>query len=95
MLFSGGKFEFRKGQDLVLKAFSVLSKKHPDMVLLTAWHNPWRASMETMRESPHIRFELSGRVGLSLRWMNSSPASNTPTSTALRRKRAARRPHKT
>jgi glycosyltransferase involved in cell wall biosynthesis len=61
VLFSGGKFEYRKGQDLVLKAFSVLSKKHPDMVLLTAWHNPWRASMETMRQSPHIRFEMSGR----------------------------------
>ncbi|MGA2747970.1 MAG: glycosyltransferase [Verrucomicrobiota bacterium] len=61
VLFSGGKFELRKGQDLVLKAFSVLSKKHPDMMLLTAWHNPWRASMETMRESPHIRFEVSGR----------------------------------
>jgi glycosyltransferase involved in cell wall biosynthesis len=31
------------------------------MVLLTAWHNPWPASMETMRASPHIRFEMSGR----------------------------------
>ena len=61
VLFSGGKFELRKGQDLVLKAFSVLSKKHPDMVLMTAWHNPWPASMETMRASPHIRFEVSGR----------------------------------
>ena len=60
VLFSGGKFELRKGQDLVLKAFSILSQKHPDMVLLTAWHNPWPASMETMRASPHIRFELSG-----------------------------------
>jgi glycosyltransferase involved in cell wall biosynthesis len=61
VLFSGGKFELRKGQDLVLKAFSILSRKYPDMLLLTAWHNPWRASMETMRDSPHIRFELSGR----------------------------------
>ncbi len=61
VLFSGGKFELRKGQDLVLKAFSILANKLPDMVLLTAWHNPWPASMETMRASPHIRFELSGR----------------------------------
>jgi len=61
VLLSGGKFELRKGQDLVLKAFSVLSRKYPHMVLLTAWHNPWPASMETMRASPHIRFELSGR----------------------------------
>jgi glycosyltransferase involved in cell wall biosynthesis/Flp pilus assembly protein TadD len=61
VLFSGGKFELRKGQDLVLKAFSILSLKFPDMVLLTAWHNPWPASMETMRASTHIRFEVSGR----------------------------------
>ena len=61
VLFSGGKFELRKGQDLVLKAFAALSQKHADMVLLTAWHNPWPATMETMRASPHIRFELSGR----------------------------------
>jgi tetratricopeptide (TPR) repeat protein/glycosyltransferase involved in cell wall biosynthesis len=64
VLFSGGKFELRKGQDLVLRAFAVLCKKYPDMVLLTAWHNPWPASMETMRASPHIRFELSGRSRL-------------------------------
>ena len=61
VLFSGGKFELRKGQDLVLKAFSILSQNHPDMMLLTAWHNPWPATLETMRASPHIRFELSGR----------------------------------
>jgi Tfp pilus assembly protein PilF/glycosyltransferase involved in cell wall biosynthesis len=60
VIFSGGKFEFRKGQDLVLKAFSVLSRKHPDMVLLTAWHNGWPASMDTMRSSPHIRCEWPG-----------------------------------
>jgi glycosyltransferase involved in cell wall biosynthesis len=61
VLFSGGKFELRKGQDLVLKAFAILSQRHPDMTLLTAWHNPWPATMETMKASPHIRFELSGR----------------------------------
>jgi tetratricopeptide (TPR) repeat protein/glycosyltransferase involved in cell wall biosynthesis len=61
ILFSGGKFELRKGQDLALKAFALFSRKHPDAILLTAWHNPWPATMETMRVSPHIRFELSGR----------------------------------
>lgn len=60
VLFSGGKFELRKGQDLVLKAFSVLSRKYPDLVLMTAWHNQWPSSMETMKASPHIRFEASG-----------------------------------
>jgi glycosyltransferase involved in cell wall biosynthesis len=57
VLFSGGKFELRKGQDLVLKAFSILSRKYPDMVLATAWHNVWPETMKSMRASPHIRFE--------------------------------------
>jgi len=60
VLFSGGKFELRKGQDLVLKAFSILGPKYPDLMLMTAWHNPWPSSMETMKASPHIRFERSG-----------------------------------
>ena len=60
VLFSGGKFELRKGQDLVLKAFAALSGKYPDLRLVTAWHNPWPDSMKTMAASPHIRFETAG-----------------------------------
>jgi glycosyltransferase involved in cell wall biosynthesis len=40
-IYSGGKIEFRKGQDLVLLAFREFSKRHPDAVLVTAWHSPW------------------------------------------------------
>jgi glycosyltransferase involved in cell wall biosynthesis len=40
-IFSGGKIEYRKGQDLVLLAFREFSKKHDDAVLVTAWHSPW------------------------------------------------------
>jgi len=39
VVFSGGKFEFRKGQDLVIRAFKVLSERHRDVVLIAAWHN--------------------------------------------------------
>jgi len=60
VLFSGGKFELRKGQDLVLRAFRVLSRKYPDMALVTAWHNFWPQSLQTMAASPHIKFELRG-----------------------------------
>ncbi len=60
VLFSGGKFELRKGQDLVLAAFRVLSRKFPDMILVTAWHNLWPQSLQTMAASPHIKFELRG-----------------------------------
>jgi glycosyltransferase involved in cell wall biosynthesis len=40
-IFSGGKVEFRKGQDLVLLAFKEFSAKHKDCVLVTAWHSLW------------------------------------------------------
>jgi glycosyltransferase involved in cell wall biosynthesis len=40
-IFSGGKIEYRKGQDLVLLAFREFSKKHDDAILVTAWHSPW------------------------------------------------------
>jgi glycosyltransferase involved in cell wall biosynthesis len=40
-IFSGGKVELRKGQDLVLRAFSQFSRRHSDAVLVTAWHSPW------------------------------------------------------
>jgi glycosyltransferase involved in cell wall biosynthesis len=57
VIFSGGKFELRKGQDLVLKAFRLLQDKYPDMLLLTCWYNIWPESMRLMASSPHIRFE--------------------------------------
>ena len=33
--------ESRKGQDLVLLAFREFSNRHPNAVLVTAWHSPW------------------------------------------------------
>jgi glycosyltransferase involved in cell wall biosynthesis len=43
-IFSGGKLEFRKAQDLVLVAFRFFSQRHPDALLVTAWHSPWSVS---------------------------------------------------
>ncbi|HEV8257581.1 MAG TPA: glycosyltransferase family 4 protein [Casimicrobiaceae bacterium] len=40
-IFSGGKVEPRKGQDLVLRAFKEFSKRRDNAVLVTAWHSPW------------------------------------------------------
>jgi glycosyltransferase involved in cell wall biosynthesis len=56
VVFSGGKFELRKGQDLVIAAFKVLQERHDDVLLVTSWFNQWPASMRTMRASPYIRF---------------------------------------
>ncbi len=58
VIFSGGKFELRKGQDLVLKAYQILQDKYPDVWLVNCWVNIWPESMQLMAHSPHIRFEM-------------------------------------
>ena len=40
-IFSGGKFEYRKGQDLVITAFKEFSQAHPEAHLVCSWFNPW------------------------------------------------------
>jgi glycosyltransferase involved in cell wall biosynthesis len=39
-IFTGGKVEFRKAQDLVLLAFKRFAERHDDAVLVTAWQSP-------------------------------------------------------
>lgn len=52
VVFSGGKLEFRKGQDIVLAAFRAFRQRHPDALLVTAWQNAWPEVGMTMAESP-------------------------------------------
>jgi glycosyltransferase involved in cell wall biosynthesis len=40
-IFSPGKIEYRKGQDLVILAFKRFAERHADAILVTAWHSPW------------------------------------------------------
>jgi glycosyltransferase involved in cell wall biosynthesis len=52
VIFSGGKLEYRKGQDLVIKAFSIFAKKNQDAVLVTAWRSPWERELaQTVNQS--------------------------------------------
>ena len=51
VVFSGGKFEFRKGQDYVIAAMKNFMRNHGDVVLLSAWHNPWPQTMASMKKS--------------------------------------------
>ncbi|TKC85979.1 glycosyltransferase family 4 protein [Trinickia terrae] len=44
-IFSGGKIEHRKGQDVTLLAFREFSRRHEDAVLVTAWHSLWPQSV--------------------------------------------------
>lgn len=56
VVFSGGKFELRKGQDIVIRAIKVLQDRHRDVLLVNGWHNAWAFSMNTMVSSPLIRY---------------------------------------
>ena len=59
IVFSGGKFEFRKGQDLVIAAMRVFMQRHHDAYLACSWINQWPFSLATMGQSPHIAFRSS------------------------------------
>lgn len=53
VVFSGGKLELRKGQDLVAAAFRIFHERHPDSILLTNWHNAWPETFSNLTLSPH------------------------------------------
>ena len=68
-IFSGGKLEYRKGQDLVVAAFKRFHQKHPDSLLVTAWHNPWPKAARSISASPHVEtmpgVSKSGKLDVS------------------------------
>lgn len=55
VVFSGGKFEHRKAQDLVVAAFKAFHSRHADALLLASWHSPWPAKATTMSQSTHVK----------------------------------------
>ena len=80
LVFSGGKLEFRKGQDLVVKAFSRFVEIYPDAVLVTAWHSPWQNLAQELDHSgitTPIVYDPNGRVNVS-DWLiqNGIPSQN-------------------
>jgi glycosyltransferase involved in cell wall biosynthesis len=68
VLFSGGKLEYRKGQDLVLAAFRVFQKRHPEALLLAAWQGPHAEDARAFEPTGHVRGipERNGVGGLRL-----------------------------
>jgi glycosyltransferase involved in cell wall biosynthesis len=50
-VFSGGKYEFRKAQDIVISSMKVFMDQRKDVVLVTSWNNPWPETMKTMDQS--------------------------------------------
>ena len=65
VVFSGGKLEPRKGQDLVLAAFRRFHETHPDALLITTWQNDWPQLAKQIVASPHVDGEPEER-GASL-----------------------------
>jgi len=60
VIFSGGKMELRKGQDLVISAIKIIQEKYSDILLVNLWFNLWTPSLDTMNISPYIHFEMPG-----------------------------------
>jgi glycosyltransferase involved in cell wall biosynthesis len=55
VIFSGGKLEFRKGQDIVVAAFRAFRERHPEALLVTAWHSPWTQLATDLDRAGHVR----------------------------------------
>jgi glycosyltransferase involved in cell wall biosynthesis len=51
LVFSGGKLERRKGQDIVLAAFRKFVERRPDALLVACWHSPWPQLARTVDRS--------------------------------------------
>jgi len=56
LIFSGGKLEFKKGQDLVMLAFKAFHARHPDSALVVAWQSIW----------PRLGDGFQGRLGAAI-----------------------------
>ncbi len=54
VVFSGGKLEYRKGQDLVLRGFRRFARRHPEALLVTAWGSPWPQLARMMPPDPRL-----------------------------------------
>ncbi len=65
-VFSGGKFEYRKGQDLVIAAFREFAKTEPSAHLVCAWFNPWPQLIYSMWNSQHVVFNVEGKTQMEV-----------------------------
>ena len=69
VIFSGGKLEYRKGQDIVVEAFRRFHERHPESLLLAAWYNPWPVLVAGIARSRRVQsspvVDSRGRVHLS------------------------------
>ena len=65
LIFSAGNLELRKGQDIVLTAFRIFAERHPEALLVTAWHSPWpevARNMELSRLVTPVPMTADGKL---------------------------------
>lgn len=64
-IFTGGKLEFRKGQDIVIEAFRRFREttEGKDAKLVTAWDNPWPQTMDGIWLSGYVKGVPSVKQG--------------------------------
>jgi glycosyltransferase involved in cell wall biosynthesis len=70
-IYSGGKLEFRKGQDITLEAFKKFHQKYPDSELIVAWDSPWPILAMSMARSKYVKapaLDLNQKYNLE-KWM--------------------------
>ncbi len=71
LVFSGGKLELRKGQDLVVAAFARFAARHPEAMLVTAWHSPWVQFARTLDQSGKaapVPYDAAGKAVDNRAW---------------------------
>ncbi len=69
LVFSGGNAEARKGQDLVLAAFKIFAARHPEALLVTAWHCPWpqiARSLDRSGKAAPVIFKDNGSLDVTV-----------------------------
>lgn len=55
IIFSGGKFEFRKAQDIVVAAFKLFAARHPEALLLCAWQSQHQSEAQMFQQTGHVQ----------------------------------------
>jgi len=51
VIFSAGKLELRKAQDIVIQAVGIMMQRHRDVHLICDWYNPWPSTIESIKST--------------------------------------------
>ena len=72
VIYSGGKLEFRKAQDVVSVAFREFQRRHTEALLIFAWANQWTKIMPTICQSKFTKGHpdvINGNLMLIDEWL--------------------------